>query len=277
MEPGPYPNRRDTGPFDVLYVCEGDGYELSNGHAYYCQPAGGQSSRANLAGAEALDTDPLAEEVGIDTGYAPAPGMLRAPDVAVGNVPSSPGWVKGVPLLAVEYADTGQDDAALNLKIEDLMRAGTKYVWVVRLVGPRRVEVYESGKPMRIATENDELTAPGSLANPVPVRALYDRDAAHDVALRNLLQRRGFASIEAVHEKGKAEGNAEGTATGKVGALLAVLDAREIVVDAEMLLRVTDCADPTQLDAWIVKAAIADRADQVFDPIASASGSAHPG
>ena len=84
------------------------------------------------------------ESAGFDTGFTPDEKNLRAPDIAVGNVPDKPGWVSGVPPLAVEYADVGQDEQELQAKIHTLLGAGTRYVWVVRLTGPRRVEVYES-------------------------------------------------------------------------------------------------------------------------------------
>jgi Uma2 family endonuclease len=89
-----------------------------------------------------LDTDPTVEEAGVDTGFSAEPNALRAPDIAIGNVPDAPGWVRGSPPLAVEYADTGQDEQDLQTKIAELLKAGTRFVWVVRLVGPRRVEVY---------------------------------------------------------------------------------------------------------------------------------------
>lgn len=44
------------------------------------------------------------------------------PNIAVGNVPDDPGWVRGVPPLAVEYADVGQDEADLQSKIRALDR-----------------------------------------------------------------------------------------------------------------------------------------------------------
>ena len=87
-------------------------------------------------GALAILTDPAAQDdSGVDPGYAPRPDVLRSPDIAVGNVPDEPGWIKGVPLLAVEYADTGQDEADLSRKIADLLKSGTKHIWVVRLTG----------------------------------------------------------------------------------------------------------------------------------------------
>src|SRR5262249_29266880 len=132
--------------------------------------------------------------------------MLRAPDIAVGNVPDKPGWIPGAPLLAIEYADVGQDEAKLERKIVDLLGAGTQYLWVVRLTGPRRVEVHRPGEPMCTVLPGELLHAPGALQNAVPVEALYDRNAAERVTLVNLLQRRGYADLEAVLAQGREEG-----------------------------------------------------------------------
>jgi len=68
-----------------------------------------------------------------DTGFTPDEKNLRAPGIAVGNIPDEPGWAPGAPPLAVEYADTGQDERDLQQKIGTLLGAGTRYVWVVRL------------------------------------------------------------------------------------------------------------------------------------------------
>src|SRR5882672_3978260 len=134
---------RGRGPFRAEQLREGDRYELTRGHPVYCAPTGARGGRASTLGGQILDTDPWVEEAGIDVGYAIEEGTLRAPDVSVGNVPNAPGWVKGVPPLAVEYADTGQDENDLTSKIAELLAAGTRHVWVVRLIGPRRVEVHE--------------------------------------------------------------------------------------------------------------------------------------
>jgi Uma2 family endonuclease len=195
-----------SGPFRAGQLRSGDPYELDDGHPIECLPGGGRHSRANVSGGLALGTDPAVESAGFDTGYAPDDKNLRAPDLAVGNVPDAPGWVPGAPPLAVEYADVGQDEADLQSKIETLLAAGTRYVWVVRLTGVRRVEVYAPRVPHYLAYPGQSLEAPGVLQNPVPVEALYDPEAAHEAALRNLLQRRGFASLEAVREVGREEG-----------------------------------------------------------------------
>src|SRR5262249_55630876 len=150
---------------------------------------------------------------------SPIPSMLRAPDVAVGGLGNEPGWAPAGPPLCVEYADRGQDEKDLQSKIRELFRFGTRFVWVVRMSGPRRVEVYEPGKVSRTVLPGNTLEAPGILKNPVPVEALYDRDAAHEQTLKNLLQRRGYESLDAV----RAEGSEHGKIEGRRDALLAVL------------------------------------------------------
>ncbi len=119
----PYPTRPKR--FQADEIREGEPYELSGGYKIHCEPTGGRGSQATQVGAAVLASDPAVESAGIDTGFTPAPDTLRAPDIAVGNVPSEPGWVKGVPPLAVEYADTGQDEADLTVKLGELLAAGT--------------------------------------------------------------------------------------------------------------------------------------------------------
>ncbi|WP_437285979.1 Uma2 family endonuclease [Sorangium sp. So ce406] len=207
----------------------GDPYELSEGRLVECLPSGRRGGRRNGTGFGVLDTDPLAEAAAVDLGVSPQPEMLRAPDIAVGPIPDEPGWATEAPPLAVEYADTGQDEAELHSKIDELLAAGTRWIWVVRLQGERRVEVYEAStsaaqkapqrrararagapkprrQPARVALPGEALLAPGVLKNPVLVEALYDREAAHEATLRNLLQRRGYEDIDAVREEGHTQG-----------------------------------------------------------------------
>ncbi len=244
------------GPFRADQIRPGDPYELSNGHAIYCMGTGGRGSRANLVGGSVLDSDPAVEEAGVDTGYAPSPDILRAPDVAVGNVPDAPGWVEGAPPLAVEYADTGQDEKELATKIAELFAAGTKLVWVVRLVGPRRVEVYEPGEGMRLVRPGEDLVAPGILQNPVPVEALYDRKAAHEVTLRNLLQRRGYRDLDEVRTEGREEALRV--------AVLDVLKARGLTVDDATRATLAGCRDLKTLQLWLIRAATVQATLQIF-------------
>jgi Uma2 family endonuclease len=219
----------EMGPFRADQLRPGDRYELDNGHPVYCAPAGGSHATPNLLGAAAVATDPKVKEAGVDAGFAPKPHLLRAPAVAVGNVPNAPGWVEGAPDLAIEYADVGQDEAELEHKIRDLFAAGMKYLWVVRLTGPRRVEVHERGQTVRTVYPGTHLTAPGVLQNPVLVEALYDRDAAERATLTNLLQRKGYQDLDAVLAKGREEGLRAGRAEGLRVARAAVGDLCEVL------------------------------------------------
>jgi hypothetical protein len=157
----------------------------------------------------------------------------------------------------VEYAGPGQDERDLKDKIAELLAAGTRQIWVVRLVGPQRVEVHRPDGPMKIYTASDVLEAPGVLRNPVPVRALFDRDAAHEVVLRNLLQRRGYASLNDVREEGREE--------GMVQAILTLLQGRGLAVDANVEDRLRVCHDRETLQAWLLNAARVEGADLIFD------------
>ena len=116
-----------------------------------------------------------------------------------------------------------------------MLGAGTRWIWVARLVGPRRVEVYKAGRPMRTAIVGDELSAPGVLRNPVPVAALFDRAVAHEVTLRNLLQRKGFDDLDAVRaagrDEGRDEGRQEGRQEGERAALVEAIEALAVALD----------------------------------------------
>ncbi|HVK67518.1 MAG TPA: Uma2 family endonuclease [Polyangium sp.] len=252
------------GPFQAHQLRSGDPYELSNGHPVLCLPTGGRGARANLLGGTVLETDPAVEQAGVDAGFSPEPGVMRAPDVAVGNVPDVAGWVQGAPPLAVEYADRSQDEEELQSKIAELLAAGTQHVWVVRLMGPRRVEVYTPGQKLRAVGPGESLVAPGILKNAVPVEALYDREAAHEVTLRNLLQRRGYESLEAVREVGREEGERTGQLAHARAVLRRQLGKRGMTLDAAQDARIDRTADLATLDRWLDQALVAKTADEAL-------------
>jgi hypothetical protein len=93
-----------------------------------------------------------------------------------------------------------------------------------------------------LAYPGQHLEAPGVLANPVPVEALYDPEAAHEVALRNLLQRRGYLDLEAVRQEGRDRGREEGEFTlvlrlleQRIGAIASEDQQRIQVLDRDRL------------------------------------------
>lgn len=236
-------------------VRESDRYELSEGQPIYCAPASDRHGSAHTQAAKVLAADPSAVgKVGIDVGYTFGNGeYLRAPDVSVSaSREHGPGWATGAPLLAVEYADAGQDEKDLARKIAELFTAGTRLIWVVRLVGPLRVDVHEAGEAMRTAGPDEVLTAPGILQNPVPVRALVDPEVADWVVLHSLLSREGYDSLQAVQAQALAR------------SLLTVLASRGLAVSAEARARIEACRDLELLTRWIARAATANDTMIVF-------------
>ncbi len=135
-------------------------------------------------------------------------------------------------------------------KIEDLLEAGTELIWVVRLAGPRRVEVHRPQQPVHIAHPGEKLETQGILRHPVLVESLYDDDLSNKVALRNLLEREGgYESLEQVRDEGRLE--------ALRGDLLAVFEARGLDVDTTLGTAIAECEDPEQLRRWLVAAVTA--------------------
>jgi hypothetical protein len=263
------PSEPLVGPYRAEDIRPGDPYELSDGYKVACMGTGQRGSRSSGAGFMVLDSDPEAPPAGVDAGVSPVPKMLRAPDISVGGLADEPGWAKTAPPLAVEYADRGQDEAELQKKIIELLVCGTVFVWVVRLSGPRRVEVYEAGRTMRIVGPGGTLEAPGILKNPVPIEALYDREAAHEQTLKNLLQRRGYQDLEAVKDEARDEGRDEGRDQGWLGAeraaLRRVLARRKLALTPALEARVDACTDRATLDRWLDAAVDAASAAEALD------------
>lgn len=265
-----------AGPMTVDQLREGDRYELSEGRPIYVAPTGQDGARGAIAGGKVIASDPSVKAVGFDVGCALNEKTLRAPDIAVGDLADTPGWMKGAPVLAVEYAGSGQDETELKLKIKDLLAAGTRFVWVVRLLGVRRVEIHEPGKPMRVAHVGDDLVAPGVIQNPIPVQAMFDHQLADQLTLRNFLQRQGYRDLDAVRDEGVKIGRQRGLEEGRQqgleealealrGALRGALLARGIALGPDEAARLASCHDLERLGHWLGRAATAHIAAEVFE------------
>lgn len=234
------------GPFRAEQIRPGDPYELSDGHAIVSEPSGRRHGRRHLIGGAALATDPAVEEAGVEVGHVLDKATLRAPDVSVGGVADEPGYAQSAPRLAVEYVERGGDEADLARKVAELLGAGTELVWVVRLSGERRVEVHRAGEAAVVKHVGEALEAPGILRNPVPLEALYDGSAARALMLRNLLQRAGFADLDAVRAEGRLEHARD--------LLRRTLARRGLALDAAQATAIERCADLATLDAWLERA-----------------------
>jgi hypothetical protein len=69
------------------------------------------------------------------------------------------------------------------------------------------------------------------------------------------------------HAEGEAKGRAEGKAEGEAKALLAVLAARGLEVDAATRERILTCTDAEKLERWIVRAVTASSAQEVLSDL----------
>lgn len=251
--------REPVGPYRASLIREGDHREVSRGYPVLTSPAGGRHSSGTLYGGAIVDSDPATPGAGVDLGFSSDQTNLRAPDVAVTPHTDAEGWVSEYPPLAIEYAGRYQREDELQDKISDLLAGGTAVLWVVRLTGDRHVEIHQPGQPMRIARPGEDLVAPGILAAPIRVEALWDREAAHDHTLRNLLRRRGFADLDAVMASGEARAKAD--------AILLILRTRGLSVTEAQRVRVLSQTDLAQLDAWMAGAVTtATASDLLGDP-----------
>ncbi len=215
-------------------------------------------ARAKANGCLCLQSDPLARDVGVDAGFVVG-ARLVAPHLAVGELGGARGgWATGAPSLAVEYAGFGRDEFELQRKLGRLLDAGTGLVWVVRLSGPRRVEIYQKGQLKRVKYPGARLAAPGVLKHAPLVEALYEREAAFEQASRNLLDRAGRPGPEALRDEGEARGRAR--------ALLTVLEARGLSMTASERARILDCVDLAQLERWGLQAPRVRAAAELFAP-----------
>ncbi len=251
------------GPYRVDDIRDGEPYELSNGHRIECMPGGRDHAGVNLLGARVIASDPDVGWAGVDAGYALSDDTLRAPDLAIdpAAAKAGPGWIPGAPPLAVEYAGVGQDLNDLEMKIGELFAAGTRLVWVIRLVGPQRVEVHAPGQAMKSYTAEEELHAPGILRNPIPVRALFEEQAGDRVALRNLLAREGYSGLDAVREEGREEGE---LATRRA-TILEIFAERRLEIDAGVREAIASCSDLETLKLWSRKAVTVDSAREILE------------
>jgi hypothetical protein len=64
--------------------------------------------------------------------------------------------------------------------------------------------------------------------------------------------------------QGEHKGKIEGKIEGKIAAILAFLAARGVAVGDEVRARIEACKDAAVLDRWIVRAATAASAEEIF-------------
>ncbi len=127
---------------------------------------------------------------------------------------------------------------------------------------------------MRTFRPGEELQAPGILKNPVPVEALYDWEVGQEITLRNLLQRHGYDSLDAVRAEGEAAGRAKGEAAGREkgevaalrGSIVEVFTARDLAIGDGVRAEIASCQDAAVLRRWLEQAVTAASAVEILAP-----------
>ena len=69
---------------------------------------------------------------------------------------------------------------------------------------------------------------------------------------------------ERLIQQGELRGMAKGEAKGRAASVVAVLSARGMRLSDQQRARLEACSDVATLDRWIVRAATAESADDVF-------------
>ena len=97
----------------------------------------------------------------------------------------------------------------------------------------------------------------------------YDRFRANLQKLAPATEPLNMTIAERLHAEGraegKAEGKAEGRAEGKADAILLILEARGLLVDDAVRVRITACHDLPRLEHWLSRAVTVEHAADIFE------------
>ncbi len=148
-----------------------------------------------------------------------------------------------------------QNERWVTAKALRMHRRGVRRIFTVWVKGPRRVCEWspesQSWRPLEAGARIEDPC----LAAPLAVAALLDAAAA-DKAVVAALVAKGNPKIL------RREAAAEAKAVAK--AILAVLEARGIAVNAAQRQEILRCLDRDRLDRWLRRAAMASSADEIM-------------
>ena len=171
--------------------------------------------------------------------------------------------------IAFEIVST-QSRADVTTKAPKMVRRGVRRVFAVFLK-KGTVGEWSAKEKKWIEMDRSSAIEDRCLIEPLEVEALFDAAAADDAVARGLLAR-GNPVIEEARQKdkaearteGKAEGRAEGKAEGRAEAILEVLEARGLSPSEALRRRILGTQDLDQLRRWLLRAPLADSADEIL-------------
>jgi Uma2 family endonuclease len=233
----------DLPPIDERLVVPEERYEMFDGELVYVSPADPPHGERHLQLAALLAAH-------VHRDFKAAVDMLTrtsktddiAPDVSV--FPRAPDPVTGgrqLEHLVFEIVTTTRL-SRVSRKSRKLIERGVRRVFMVDVFGQRVLE-WTGGRKRWSALPPSSEIVDRSLAVPLSVAALaHTIDTDDDVA--RALRAKGHAEFQAVRNE------------ALVGAVLAVLAARGVAVDAIALARISDERDGAQLERWLAIAAV---------------------
>ena len=156
-----------------------------------------------------------------------------------------------------------QNQKDVTEKAEAMHRRGVRRIFAVFVKGRPRVCEWSPGSQGWVPLAAASRIEDHCLMAPLPVAALLDAALA-DNAVAEALIAKGNPAIQKREDAAEARGKAEGQAEGTAGAILTILEARGIAVSPEQRQEILRCHDLDRLDRWLRRAALASSASEVL-------------
>lgn len=163
--------------------------------------------------------------------------------------------------LAFEVVSTARLSAA-GTKAARLAARGVRRIFALDVSRRRALEWSRETDAWQMLAPDASIEDP-VLAVSLRIEDLVVAAKADDAVARALIAKRN-PLIEAVRESARDEGRAEGKAEGKAEAILAVLAARSIEIDARARERIERERDHATLERWLEIAVRCARAADLF-------------
>jgi len=251
-------------------------YEVWDGRVEYVAPADEPHGRLHSKIGALL-------EAHVTSDYTVASDMLTrtsrvddiAPDASVYPTERDPQTgTRRLEALAFEIAST---ESLVNAarKAEKLAARGVRRIFAVDVERQHVVEWSRDTGAWSILDRDGAIVDP-ALAVPLPIAALVTAAAADDAMARALLEKKNPVLMKQLaierqeaHREGEALGLAKGEALGMAKAVLAFLDARQVVLTDAERTRILEERDLERLEGWLLVAATRADAAEFFKECSS--------
>jgi Uma2 family endonuclease len=246
---------------DERLIAPGARYEVLNGKLLFVPPADEPHGTAHMDLATVLRVHATGD-------YRGAVDMLtrtkevgdHAPDASI--YPSERDPVTGGRKLE-ELAFEIVSEQAIRVstgKARDYIERGVRRVFCVD-VGKRRVLEWSQSKDGWDELPLDASIEDRCFVRPLPLRVLLEAAAVDDAVAEALLAKKNRRIEAAI-----AAASAAASTAAMAGAVVQVLDARSVAISEADREHILSCKDLEQLRAWMGRAAVATRREDVFGP-----------